>query len=79
MLQRRSWNIVNERSTRRHVFGQDAAQEPHVNISPPHCQGSNIDMGPGMQTIARVDALPKVCKNKMGAAPAASYLLPLPV
>ncbi|PKA57731.1 hypothetical protein AXF42_Ash016777 [Apostasia shenzhenica] len=68
-----SWDIGNERPSRRHVYGQDAAQEPRVNISPPHCQGANIDMGPGMQIVARVDALPKACKDKMGATPADSY------
>ncbi|PKA46667.1 hypothetical protein AXF42_Ash021810 [Apostasia shenzhenica] len=30
-------------------------------------------MGPGMRTIARVDSLPKACKDKMGAAPADPY------
>ncbi|PKA48647.1 hypothetical protein AXF42_Ash021779 [Apostasia shenzhenica] len=68
-----SWDIRERGPARRYVYGQNAAQEPHVNISPPHCQGANINMGLGMRIVARVDALPKVCKNKMGAAPANSY------
>ncbi|PKA62176.1 hypothetical protein AXF42_Ash015060 [Apostasia shenzhenica] len=64
------WGRVSVRKSTgpvgRHVFGQDAAQEPRINISPPHCQGANINMGPGMRTIAKVDALPEVCKDKMG-------------
>ncbi|PKA49395.1 hypothetical protein AXF42_Ash016584 [Apostasia shenzhenica] len=53
---------------RNHVF----------NISPPHCQGANINMGPRMRTVAKVDALPKVCKDKMGAEAVASHSI-LPV
>ncbi|PKA47470.1 hypothetical protein AXF42_Ash021412 [Apostasia shenzhenica] len=73
MLSGVSWDIGERGPARRHVYGQDAAQEPRVNISPSHCQGANIDMGPGMQTVARVDTLPKARKDKMGAAPADSY------
>ncbi|PKA56423.1 hypothetical protein AXF42_Ash014926 [Apostasia shenzhenica] len=53
---------------RNHVF----------NISPPHCQGANINMGSGMRTVAKVDALPKVCKDKMGTEAVASHSI-LPV
>ncbi|PKA57330.1 Lon protease like, mitochondrial [Apostasia shenzhenica] len=54
------------------AFGnKDDAQtlEPHVNISPPHCQGMNINMGPGMRNVAMVDVLPKACQDKARAAP----------
>ncbi|PKA45629.1 hypothetical protein AXF42_Ash010969 [Apostasia shenzhenica] len=51
----------------------------HVLTSAPRiCQGANINMGPGMRTVAKVDALPKVCKDKMGAEAVASHSI-LPV
>ncbi|PKA55189.1 hypothetical protein AXF42_Ash003826 [Apostasia shenzhenica] len=52
-----------------HVYGCDAALEPRVNISPPHWQGANINVGLGMRTITMVDALPKACQDKARAAP----------
>ncbi|PKA63178.1 hypothetical protein AXF42_Ash007974 [Apostasia shenzhenica] len=78
------WGRVSVRKSvgpvRHHVFGQDAAQEPRVNISPPHCQGANINMSPGMRTVAKMDELPEVYKDKMGAESAASHsILPLSV
>ncbi|PKA59332.1 hypothetical protein AXF42_Ash001426 [Apostasia shenzhenica] len=66
---------IKYRPVGRHAFGLDAAQEPRVNISPPHCQGANINMGPGIRTVAKVDALPKVCKDKMGAESVASHFI----